>query len=124
MSDKLDAIPKGTEITDSITKHIDKRFLSAVDIIGHGKVALTIDRVEKVAKLEYKTGNTDTNAILIYFKETPKPLKLCKTNIMTIALNLKSSKVSDWLGKKIKLEVRTVQAFGRQKPAVRVVEGA
>ena len=123
MSEKLKPIPKGAEITDSITKHIDKRFLSSVDIIGHGAVEVTIDRVEKVAKLEYQTGNTDANAILIYFNETPKPLKLCKTNIMTIALNLKSSKVSDWLGKKIKLEVRTVQAFGKQKPAVRVVEG-
>ena len=121
--DKLDAIPKGAEITDSITKHIDKRFLSSVDIIGHGKVALTIDRVEKVAKLEYMTGKEDTNAILIYFKETPKPLKLCKTNIVMIALNLKSSKVADWIGKKISLEVKVVQAFGKQKPAVRVVEG-
>jgi hypothetical protein len=115
-------IPKGIVIEDAITKHIDKRFLSAVDIIGHGEVSLTIDRVEKHARLEYCNGNSDENAILCYFKEVPeKPLKLCKTNISLIILCLGTSKVSDWSGKKIKLTVQKVNAFGKTRPAIRVV---
>jgi len=115
-------IPKGVEITDSITKHIDKNYLSSLDLMGQGVVELTIDRCEKHETLTYNTGESDKNAILMYFRETPKPLKLCKTNIKSIATIFKSSKVADWLGKKIKLTVKTVAAFGKQKPAVRVVE--
>ena len=63
-------IPKGKEITDAITKHMDRRFLSSLDLMGQGKVELTIDRVEKHDSLRYRNGNTDSNAILIYFKET------------------------------------------------------
>lgn len=117
---KLEPIPKGEVITDSITKHIDKRFLSSLDLMGAGVVTLTIDRVEKLAELKYGTGETDKNAILIYFKETPKPLKLCKTNIKNIVFKLGSTKPTDWTGKKIDLEVKTVQSFGKQVPAVRV----
>lgn len=117
----LKAIPAGEVITDSITKHIDKRFLSSVDIIGLGVVELVIDRVEKHKVLQYQNGNKDENAILIYFKGSEKPLKLCKTNITLIIQALKTAKVSDWTGKKIKLEVQNVKAFGAIKPAVRVV---
>jgi hypothetical protein len=117
---ELKPIPKGEVITDNITKHIDKRFLSSVDLIGAGAVTLTIDRVEKHAELKYGTGESDKNAILIYFKETPKPLKLCKTNIKNIIYALKTTKTADWTGQKITLEVKTVQSFGKQTPAVRV----
>jgi hypothetical protein len=117
---ELKPIPKGELIEDSIIKHIDKRFLSSVDLIGMGAVTLTIDRVEKVAELRYGTGESDKNALLIYFKETPKPLKLCKTNVKNIIYALGTAKASEWGGKKITLEVKTVQSFGKQVPAVRV----
>lgn len=117
----LKPIPKGELIEDAITKHMDRRFLSSLDLIGCGAIELTIDRVEKHARLEYGTGNTDENVMLIYFKENPaKPLKLCKTNIALIIMSLGSTKVSDWAGKKIRLEVQKVQAFGKTRPAVRV----
>lgn len=117
----LKPIPKGQIIEDAITKHMDRRFLSSLDLIGCGVVELTIDRVEKHDRLEYGTGTVDENAILVYFKENPaKPLKLCKTNIASIIMVVGSSKVSDWHGKKIKLEVQKVMAFGKSKPAVRV----
>jgi hypothetical protein len=113
-------IPKGEVITDVITKHIDKNYLSSLDLMGSGPIGLTIDRVEKHALLTYNNGNTDENAILIYFKETPKPLKLCKTNISLIVMSVGSAKVADWIGKKITLEVQKIQSFGKTRPAVRV----
>ena len=116
----MTAIPKGQEITDQITKHMDRNYLSSLDLIGQGVVELTIERVEKHALLKYKNGNTDKDAILMFFKGTDKPLKLCSTNIKSIIMVLKTAKVADWKGKKIKLEVQTVKAFGGMKPAVRI----
>jgi len=113
-------IPKGEVIEDAITKHMDRRFLSSLDLIGHGEVILTLDRIEKHKELVYGNGNTDADAILAYFKETPKPLKLCKTNIAAIIMQIGSSKVKDWHGQKITLEVQKIQAFGKARPAVRV----
>jgi hypothetical protein len=113
-------IPKGEEITGAITKHMDRRFLSSIDLIGMGEVELTIARVEKHESLVYANGNKDANAILIYFTETEKPLKLCATNIKSIIMRIGSSKVKDWHGKKIKLKVEKVQAFGKLQDAVRV----
>lgn len=121
MSKKLAAIPKGEVIKDSITKHMDKRFLSAIDLIGSDAVALTIDRVEHLDSIEYANGNRDSNVNLIYFKESEKPLSLNSTNIKAIVTILGTNKCKDWTGKKIKLAVKTVKAFGDMRPAVRVV---
>ena len=118
--EKLKKIPKGEEITGNIVKHLDKRFLSSLDLIGQGTVTLTIDRVEKLEKIVYGNGNTDENVLLMYFKETNKPLKLCKANIKTIIFITNSSSANAWKGKKIKLAVEKVQAFGKTRPAVRV----
>lgn len=120
MAKKKD-IPKGEEITDSITKYMDRRFLSSLDLMGVGDVVLTIDRVEHLDKIEYANGNTDTNVNLLYFVETPKPLTLNVTNIKSIVVNLGTNKVSDWKGKKIKLAVKKVSSYGKTVDAVRVV---
>ena len=114
-------LPKGEVITDAVTKHIDRRFFNSLDLAGAGTVELTIDRVEKHKELVYLNGNKDQNALLIYFKEFDRPLKLCKTNITLIIQALGSAKAADWTGKKIKLAVQTVKAFGKTTPAVRVV---
>ena len=118
----MEKIPKGTEITDSIAKHMDRRFLSSMDLMGLGDVELTIDRVEMISELKYLNGNKDSNVLLMYFKGTDKPLKLCKTNVKSIILTLKTANVSEWKGKKIKLCVKTVQAFGKPTPAVRIAD--
>lgn len=115
-------IPKGELITDAITKHLDRNYLSSLDLAGHGKVEMTIDRIEKHPKLVYNNGNTEENAILCYFKETPKPLKLCKTNIAMIIQSVGTNIAKEWTGKKIKLEVQTVKAFGKITLGVRVTK--
>jgi hypothetical protein len=113
-------LPKGEEITGAITKHMDRRFLSSLDLVGLGAVEVTIDRVEKHAKLDYLNGNTDENAILAYFKGSDKPLKLCTTNINAIITNMGTPKAAEWHGRKITLKVEKVKAFGKMQDAVRV----
>lgn len=117
----LAPIPKGTVITDSITKHIDKRFLSSIDLIGSGNVELTIDRVEHLDEIKYANGQKEKNVNLLYFKGSEKPLALNKTNIHAIVTILGTNKVSQWGGKKVKLAVKKVEAFGEIKDAVRVI---
>ena len=115
-------IPQGQLIEDAITKHLDRNYLSSLDLAGHGKVEMTIDRIEKHAKLLYNNGNSEDNAILCYFKETPKPLKLCKTNIAMIIQLVGTNIVKEWAGKKIKMEVQIVKSFGKTTPAVMVTK--
>ena len=60
----LRPIPKGEQVKGSITKHMDKRFLSSIDLIGAGEVALTIDRVEHHDKIDYENGSKGENVNL------------------------------------------------------------
>ena len=121
MAKKLPPIPKGTEITGAITKHMDRRYLSSLDLMGLGVVELTVERVEKHDEIKYGNGSTDQDVILMYFVGSDKPLSLNTCNIKMIVRCLKTAKVSEWKGKKIKLEVQIVKAFGKMQPAVRVV---
>ena len=117
----LGQIPKGDVITDSITKHMDRRFLSSIDLVGAGEVELTIDRVEHLAEIKYANGNKDANVNLLYFKETDKPLTLNVTNIKAIVSFTGTNKAGEWSGKKVKLAAKKVQAFGKMQDAVRIV---
>jgi len=114
-------IGKGKEITGSIAKELDRRFLSSLDLAGCGDVKVKIDRVEKHAKLDYLNGNSENNALLCYFEGSDKPLKLNTTNIRAIIGALGTNVVKDWNGREIVLAVKRVQAFGKTVDAVRVV---
>jgi hypothetical protein len=113
-------IPAGEEITGAITKHMDRRFLSSIDFMGLGDVALTIGRCEKLAELRYLNGNTEKNAILLYFVETSKPLVLNTTNIRSIVELTGTTKVKDWAGVKITLYTIEGTFFGKPGHAVRI----
>ena len=121
MAKKSKPIDKGEEVLGSITKHMDRRFLSSLDLMGAGDVKLDIDRVEHLDKVTYANGNTSENVLLMYFVGTDKPLALNSTNIKAIIAILGTNQVKQWKGKSIVLAVKTVQAFGKQQPAVRVV---
>ena len=114
-------IPKGKIIEGNITKHMDRRFLSSLDLIGAGEVTLTIDRVELVERLEYLNGNTETNAKLLYFTETEKPLTLCVTNIKALIRICGNTKAKEWHGKRVVVVAKKVKAFGRLVDAVRII---
>ena len=113
-------IPKGTEITGSITKEMDRRFLSSIDLAGHGTVGMTIDRLEKVKELKYLNGQQKENVILLYFKETTRPLEMNATNIKSLIMVTGTNKANDWLGKKIGLYAMEGTFFGKPGLAVRI----
>jgi len=113
-------IPKGREIKGAITKEMDRRFLSSVDLAGQGTVVLTIDRVEKHELLKYKNGQKKENAILCHFEEMDRPLELNATNIKSIITMTGTNKVSEWVGVKIGLLAVEGVYFGKKGLAVRV----
>ena len=113
-------IPEGENITGSITKHMDRRFLSSVDLAGQGTVWLTIDKVTKHKTLQYLNGQTDNNVLLMHWKEIDRPLKLNSTNLRAIILRTGTSKVDDWAGVKIPLKAEPGTYFGQPGFAVRV----
>jgi hypothetical protein len=113
-------IPEGENITGSITKHMDRRFLSSVDLAGQGTVWLTVDHLSKHKELVYQNGQKDADVILMHFKELDRPLKLNATNIKAIILRTGTSKVDDWAGVKIPLKAEPGTYFGQPGFAVRV----
>ena len=119
---KQEEIPAGKEITGPITKHMDRRFMSSLDLVGVGEITLTIDRVMLIDTLKYGNGDTNENVKLLYFTETPKPLALCDTNIKALIVILGSNKPADWKGRKIVMHTEKVMAFGKQVDAVRFVK--
>jgi len=123
MAKKSKEIPKGEEVLGSVTKFMDRRFLSSLDIMGAGDVKLEIDRVEHLDKVTYANGNTSENVLLMYFAGTDRPLALNSTNIRAIIAILGSNQVKSWKGKSITVAVKQVNAFGKTQPAVRVVGG-
>lgn len=118
---KLKDVPKGEEVVDNICNHMDRRFLSSIDLLGAGEVSLTIDRVEHLDSIEFANRNKDANVNLLYFAESKKPLSLNVTNIKAIVSILETNKVAEWKGKKIKVAAKKVKAFGKMQYAVRVV---
>ena len=114
-----DPIPKGEEITDSILKHIDRRFINSLDLIGKGDCAVTISRVEKLDKITYKDGKSVNKPNLMYFTHTDKPLVLNVTNIRLISTALKTTNVQEWKGRKLKIFAEPGKYFGKQQFAVR-----
>lgn len=117
---KSKEIEKGKVIEGNIVKEMDRRFLSSLDLAGHGDVELTIDRVEKVEKLQYLNGQSQDNAILLYFKETKRPLTLNATNIKRLIQITETNVAKEWTGIKIKLAAVPVSAFGKNQLAVRI----
>lgn len=115
-------IPKGKEITGSIAKELDARFLNRRFFMGMGTIPLTIKRIEKLAELKYENGDKKENVILAYFEETEKPLDLCNTNIDSIMAITGTAKVSEWKGVKIGFHNVLGKFFGKEQYAVRVDE--
>ena len=117
-------IPKGEVISDAITKHMDRRFLSSIDLAGQGVVELEIDRIEKLDELKYDNGQKVYNAILCYFKKpAERPLVLKATHIKAITRRLKTNNVKDWVGAKIPFHAIEEKAFGEMQLCVRVAKG-
>lgn len=114
-----DPIPKGVEITDKITKHLDRRFINSIDLIGEGDVTVRIDRVEKLESIKFENGNREKNPILLYFTKSPKPLVLRKIHASQISSALGTTNVSQWKGRKVTMYAEPGKWFGKEQHAVR-----
>lgn len=116
----IEEIPGGKDIDGAITKHMDRRFLSSIDLAGQGDFIVTIESCKVYELLTYKNGNSEKKAKVMYFKGISRPLVLNVTNITSIIRLLKSNNVKDWIGKKITLYVEEGRYFGKEGFAVRI----
>lgn len=87
-------------------------FLKAEDLKAE------VDVVIKSVRLENLEGE---ERLIVYFHELRKSLVLNRTNKDKIKEIMKSSETDTWIGKKIRLGVKTVDYKGEPTPAVRVV---
>ena len=79
---------------------------------------LTIKSVAK-EMVQNQTGKEE--CLVIHFVEDELPLIANKTNCKTIEKLYGTAYIEEWVGKKIQLSVRKVQAFGDVVDAVRVM---
>lgn len=112
-------IPQGEEITDSILKHLDRRFINSLDLIGKGDCVVTIARVEKLDRIKYQDGKTANKPNLMYFAHTDKPLVLNATNVRLISMALGTTCVREWKGRKVTIFAEPGKYFGKEQYAVR-----
>lgn len=120
-------IPKGTAVEGDMTAALDQRFLNALVLqaalekTGKPTLEVTIDRVEHHEVLKYENGQTDSDAYLLYFEKSDKPLKLNKTNIKTIIAQ-HGVMGKGWHGKKVLLglDIAYRPDLNAKGPCVRV----
>ena len=100
-------------------KLFDNRFIGSWDLEGRESITLEIKEV-KVEEVQNTTGKVEKRPVLHFAgTKTDKGMVLNKTNAKAIAAE-HGTNVDDWVGKKIKLVVRPVSAFGSTTDALRV----
>jgi len=97
---------------------MDKPYLGAWDIPEHGELVLTISKVssEEVMNESHKKDDK----MVIYFKETKKPMICNVTNAKSIAKVANSTYIEDWQNVRIILYPAEVDAFGETRDCIRV----
>lgn len=95
----------------------DRRFVGEWDL-PEGGTDVTIDRLSREEVIDPGTKKKSEKPVL-YFKNTKKGLVLNRTNAATIA-NLHGTETDGWVGQRIRLVRKKVQAFGDMVDAVRV----
>lgn len=121
-------IPPGELVSGDVTASLDMRFLNALVLqgalekAGKDHITVTIDRIEHLDVLEYDNGVKDSNANLLYFVKSERPLKLNATNTKAI-VRLHGTIGANWHGKKICLGLKSEYRpdLRGQGPCVRVL---
>lgn len=67
-------------------------------------------------------GGKKEKCLVVYFKEEEKGMVMNATNSKTISGLYGSPYVQDWVGKRIQIYAKTVKAFGKTVPALRIRE--
>lgn len=121
-------IPKGKEVIGNMASHLDSRFLNSTTLAGAlaekgaDSLPVQIDRVEHHDILKYENGQMAKDALLLYFKGSSKPLKLCNTNLKRL-ISILGPMGESWKGQKVHLQIeqtRRPDLGGKQGPCVRV----
>lgn len=108
------------KLTGDFRKFMDKPFLGAWDVPDSGDLVLTIDYVS-IDEVQNDRGRE--KKFTLHFKERDyKPMICNTTNAKAISKAYGSTKVENWLNKKISIYKATISAFGSTTECLRVRE--
>lgn len=96
-------------------------YLGAYAFDDGEKKTVTIRDLNTSEEIFNPNTNEKEDKFVVKFKEKEKPLILNTTNKKAIAKATGSDFIEDWVGKRIRLHVVDVPAFGEMTPAVRVI---
>lgn len=97
-------------------------YLYSEDLLSDGnyrKCDVTIEKVHEAGTLE-KAGGGKIDKPALSFTGAKKMLVLCKSNQSLLKYATGDADPLKWVGKKITIVVRSVEAFGSKVPAIRV----
>ena len=103
-------------------KTCNTKYLGSWDLAnetGFGTLILTIKKVSEEEVID-PVKNLKSIETLCYFQEDYKPMILNTTNKQAIAKATDSNFIENWVGKKIKIVVEKVRAFGDIWDALRI----
>lgn len=107
-------------LTGDFRKYMDKSFLGSWDVPETGDLVLTVDYVDRD---EVQNDRGKEKKLTIHFKEHEyKPMICNTTNAKAISKAYGSTKVEDWVNKKIAIYKATISAFGQTQECLRVRE--
>ncbi len=110
------------KLTGDFRKYMDKSFLGSWDVPETGDLVLTVDYV---ARDDVQNDRGKEKKLTIHFKERDyKPMICNTTNAKAISKAYGSTKVEDWVNKKISIYKATISAFGQTQECLRVREYA
>ena len=97
----------------------DKDFISS-ELLAEGEERIyTIEGIREEVLVNEKNHSQDTKPV-VYFVETDLKLALNMANIKTIQKIYNEPRADKLVGKKIQLYRTTTNAFGEQKPCIRI----
>ncbi len=96
----------------------DSTYLRWMDIVEHGDVTVTVEKIERNVELTLR-GGVKKFAPVVHFVGKKKPLVLNVTNCDSIAA-LHGEKPSKWINKKITLYVTTTSCKGKRVNCIRI----
>lgn len=107
-------------LTGDFRKYMDKSFLGSWDVPETGDLVLTVDYVDRD---EVQNDRGKEKKLTIHFRENEyKPMICNTTNAKAISKAYGSTKVEDWVNKKIAIYKATISAFGQTQECLRVRE--
>lgn len=105
------------ELTGDYRKFMDKNYLGSWDVPDGEDLVLTVDHA---ARDDVKNEHGSEKKLTLHFVEDYKPMILNATNSKAISEAVGSTKVEDWVGKRVAIFTQKVTAFGGTTDALRI----